>query len=50
MSSLETRGTMTDPKNPYADVPPPDESDGPQESVDPGELEEESHPTFLDDE
>lgn len=36
---------MTEPRDPYADVPPPSETDGPQEPVDPDELEEESHPT-----
>jgi hypothetical protein len=38
---------MSDERDPYADVvPPPDESDGPQEPVDDdSELEEESHPT-----
>jgi hypothetical protein len=36
---------MSDERDPYADVPPPAETDGPQEPVDPDELEEESHPT-----
>jgi hypothetical protein len=36
---------MPDERDPYADVPPPDESDGPTEPVDQGELEEESHPS-----
>jgi hypothetical protein len=40
---------MPNEYDPYTDVPPPSESDGPQESVDPGELEEESHPTVPED-
>jgi hypothetical protein len=40
---------MSDERDPYADVPPPDESDGPQEPVDDSELEEESHPTVPED-
>jgi len=36
---------MTEP-DPYADVPPPSPSDGPQEPVDWRELEEEGHPTL----
>jgi hypothetical protein len=36
---------MSDENDPYVVVPPPSEDDGPQEPVDPGELEEESHPS-----
>jgi hypothetical protein len=36
---------MSDENDPYVDVSPPSEDDGPQEPVDPGELEEESHPS-----
>ena len=32
--------------DPYESVPPPAETDGPQEPVDPSELEEEVHPTL----
>jgi hypothetical protein len=44
---------MTDQPEPvqedlYADVPPPQETDGPQEAVDWTELEEEQHPSQLD--
>ena len=40
---------MSDERDPYAHVPPPSEDDGPQEPVDPSELEEESHPSVLED-
>lgn len=40
---------MARPRDPYADVPPPSESDGPQELVDPDELEDERHPGPEDD-
>jgi hypothetical protein len=39
---------MTDPKDPYANVPPPSETDGPHEPDD-TDLEEESHPTVPED-
>jgi hypothetical protein len=34
---------MSDERDPYTDVPPPAESDGPNEPVDDSELEGESH-------
>jgi hypothetical protein len=40
---------MSDERDPYADVPPPSEDDGPTEPVDDSELEEESHPTVPED-
>jgi hypothetical protein len=36
---------MPNEYDPYTDVPPPAESDGPQEPVDDSELEDESHPS-----
>jgi hypothetical protein len=35
---------MSDERDPCADVPPPAETDGPNEPID-SELEEESHPS-----
>lgn len=40
---------MPDERDPYADVPPPAETDGPQEPVDDSELEQETHPSVPDE-
>lgn len=44
VAAWETGDYPSQSEDPYADVPPPASTDGPQEPVDESELEDETHP------